>query len=359
MQGYYQSHDQLKFIGTLGQQKIGKAKVLVIGAGGLGCPCLLYLATAGIGTIGIADFDTVSTSNLHRQTLYTVKDIEKYKVKTASAVLKTHNPNINYVEHNLMVDESNILQLIKNYDLIVDGTDNFLVRYLINDACIFSNKPLVYGAIYQTEGQLTVFNYQNSPTLRCLFPEPPPENSIQSCAEIGAYNITTGIIGAMMAGEVIKIILKDDAVFTGKLIYVDVLAGKNTRLSYHENPESRTISNNRFTKKELPVAIAPNVFSDTFQHQHYQLIDVRKDEEHEESNIGGINIPLSKISRFPIDTFSPADTFIFYCQQGIRSHQAAEFFRKAGFANAYSLQGGLSGYKYHLSLFKSVSPTKN
>ncbi len=359
MQGYYQSHRQLSFIGIAGQQKISEAKVLVIGAGGLGCPCLLHLATAGTGTIGLADFDMVSLSNLHRQTLYTINDLEKSKVKTASSALKAHNPNINYIEHNLMVDESNVLHLIQNYDLVVDGTDNFLVRYLINDACVFLNKPLVYGAIYQTEGQVTVFNYQNSATLRCLFPEPPPENTIQSCAEIGAYNITTGIIGTMMAGEVIKIILKDNAVFTGKLIYADVIAGKNTRLSYSENPESRKISHNRFTKKELPVAIAPNVFSDTFQHQNYRLIDVRKDEEHEASNIGGINIPLSKISRFPLDTFSSTENLVFYCQQGIRSHQAAEFFRKAGFANAYSLQGGLSGYKYHLSLFKSVSLPKN
>lgn len=357
MQGYYQSHQQLNFIGTIGQQKLSAAKVLVIGVGGLGCPCLLHLATAGIGTIGLADFDVVSLSNLHRQILFTVNDLEKSKVKTASAALKAHNPNLNYIEHELMVNESNVLNLIQNYDLVVDGTDNFLVRYLINDACVFLNKPLVYGAIYQTEGQVTVFNYQNSATLRCLFPEPPPENSIQSCAEVGAYNITTSIIGTMMAGEAIKITLKDDAVFTGKLIYVDVIAGKNTRLSYSENPESKTISSNRFIKKELPIAIAPNTFEEMFQHKNYTLIDVRKDDERE-FDIGGINIPLSKISRFPLDTFSPQENLIFYCQQGLRSHQAAEFFRKAGFANAFSLQGGLSGYKKHLALFRHDSSSK-
>lgn len=356
MQSYYQSHQQLGFIGVAGQQQISAAKVLVIGAGGLGCPCLLHLAACGVGTIGIAEFDTVSLSNLHRQTLYTFADVGKSKVKTASQTLLAHNPNIQIQEHDFLVDESNVLNFIQNYDVIVDGTDNFLVRYLINDACVFLKKPLVYGAIYQTEGQVTVFNYQNSPTLRCLFPEPPPENSIQSCAEIGAYNITTSIIGTMMAGEVIKIILKSDAVFTGKLIYVDVLEGKNRRLAYPENSESRTISQNRFHKIETPVAIAPKDFQDKFQHQNFQLIDVRNDDDHEDFNIGGINIPLSKISRFPLDTFSPAETLIFYCQQGIRSHQAAEFFRKTGFPNAFSLQGGLSAYKNQLPIFEQNLP---
>ncbi len=356
MQSYYQSHQQLDFIGVAGQQQISAAKVLVIGAGGLGCPCLLHLAACGVGVIGIADFDVISLSNLHRQTLYTFKDVEKSKVKTASQTLLAHNPHIQVQEHDFLVDESNVLQLIQNYDVIVDGTDNFLVRYLINDVCVFLNKPLVYGAIYKSEGQLAVFNYQNSPTLRCLFPEPPPENSIQSCAEIGAYNITTGVIGTMMAGEVVKIILKSDAVFTGKLIYVDVLEGKNTRLSFTENPGSRTISINRFHKVEQPIAIALKDFQAKFQHQNFQLIDVRKDDDHEDFNIGGINIPLSKISRFPPDTFSPDDTLIFYCQQGIRSHQAAEFFRQAGFPNAFSLQGGLSAYKNQLPIFEQISP---
>lgn len=356
MQGYYQSHTQLKFIGNEGQEKLSQAKVLVIGAGGLGCPCLLHLAACGVGVIGIADFDTVSLSNLHRQTLYTFNDVGKSKVKTASQTLLAHNPQIQVKEHDFLVDETNVLQLIQDYDVIVDGTDNFLVRYLINDACVFLNKPLVYGAIYKTEGQVTVFNYQNSPTLRCLFPEPPPENPIQSCAEIGAYNITTGIIGTMMAGEVVKIILKSDAVFTGKLIYADVLEGKITRLSFTENPGSRTISINRFSKTQQPIAIAPKDFQAKFQHKNFRLIDVRKDDDHEGFNIGGINIPLSKISRFPPDTFSTDDTLIFYCQQGIRSHQAAEFFRQAGFPNAFSLQGGLSAYKNQLPLFEQNLP---
>ncbi|RYE29187.1 MAG: HesA/MoeB/ThiF family protein, partial [Sphingobacteriaceae bacterium] len=156
MQGYYQSHTQLNFIGDTGQQKLGAAKVLVIGAGGLGCPCLLHLATAGIGTIGLADFDIVSLSNLHRQTLYTANDLKKSKVKTASQNLLAHNPQVQIQEHDFLVDETNVLNLIQNYDVIVDGTDNFLVRYLINDACVYLNKPLVYGAIYQTEGQVTV-----------------------------------------------------------------------------------------------------------------------------------------------------------------------------------------------------------
>ena len=357
MQGYYQSHRQLGFIGDAGQQKISAARVLVVGAGGLGCPCLLQLASCGVGTIGIADFDVVSISNLHRQTLYTVADVGKSKVKTAIATLFAHNPEVNLISHDVLVDQTNVLALVQDYDVIVDGTDNFLVRYLINDACVAAGKPLVYGAIYQTEGQVTVFNYQNSPTLRCLFPEPPPENAIQSCAEIGAYSVTTAMIGNMMAGEVIKLILGDDAVFIGKLLYVDVILGKIRQLRYHENPQSRGISLARFQQKEQPVAVAAKDFKQQFANKIYQLIDVRKDDERE-NNIGGVNMPLPKIMRSLPQDFDAADTLIFYCQQGLRSHQAAEIFRKAGYSNAFSLQGGLSAYKNHLFLFEDFSAAK-
>ena len=197
---YYSSHQKLSFINTRGQQQLQHTAVLVIGAGGLGCPCLQVLAGAGIGTIGIADHDVVSISNLHRQQLYHDSDAGRLKTQAAAEKLRACNPFIKIETYELMADQHNILPLLTLYDVIIDCTDNFYTRYLVNDACVVSGKPLVYGAIHQTEGHVTVFNYNNSPTLRCLFPKD-ENDSIASCAEIGAYNVITNIIGTMMANE--------------------------------------------------------------------------------------------------------------------------------------------------------------
>jgi len=340
---YYQSHSKLTFIGANGQQKLINASVLVIGAGGLGCPCLLNLAGCGIGTIGIADFDTVSVSNLHRQLLFTVDDIGKSKTDIAKQRLLQHNPLITVNEHHLLVDESNVLSLIKQYDIVVDGTDNFAVRYLINDACVYLNKPLVYGAIYQIEGHVTVFNYQNSATLRCLFPEPSVETHVPSCAEVGAYNVVTTIIGTMMANEAVKLVLDNSEVLANKLVSYDALSAEMRTITYREDARSREKSINRFQKESTAKDIAIEEFL-TLDADSYQLIDVREDWEHDEFNIGGVQIALAKFKRYDFSGYHSSDKLILYCLQGLRSASAAEYLRERGFKNAVSLRGGLNAY---------------
>ena len=245
---YYSSHSKLPFIGNEGQRKICQSKVLVIGAGGLGCPCLLALAGAGAGIIGIADFDVVSVSNLHRQNLYSFNDEGKKKTLAAKEKLAACNPFILIQTHDELVYEKTVLPLLENYDVVVDCTDNFIARYLINDACVYLNKPLVYGAIHKAEGHLTVFNYNNSGTLRCLFPDD-ESDATQSCADIGAYNIATGMVGLMMANEAIKIITGNTAVLANSLLSMDVLAGKTMLLNYKLAPESILKSKQRFRQQ--------------------------------------------------------------------------------------------------------------
>ena len=341
---YYQSHSKLDLIGESGQRKLSHTKVLVIGAGGLGCPCLLMLATSGIGTIGVADFDRVSVSNLHRQTLYNFSDIDEPKSKIAARRLVEHNPYVSVIQHHVLVDEGNVLDLLSQYDLVVDGTDNFAVRYLVNDACVYLNKPLVYGAIYQTEGHVTIFNYKGSATLRCLFAEPDAETYVPSCADVGAYNVVTQVIGVMMANEVIKIVTGNAAVLADKLMTYDALSSETKAIKYRAKPESREKSAARFKEKAVALDIAVDDFL-KLDKATYQLIDVREEWEREEFNIGGLHVPLAEISGFDDSALSKSERLIFYCEQGMRSASAAQYFYKKGFVNAISLRGGMNAYK--------------
>jgi len=245
---YYSSHVKLPFIHHEGQQRLLQSKVLVIGAGGLGCPCLLALTGAGVGHIGIADFDYVAVSNLHRQTLYTVADAGKKKVELAKERLVQYNPFISIAAHDLYVQQKNVLELLMSYDIVVDCTDNFVARYLINDACVYLNKPLVYGAVHKTEGQVTVFNFNGSATLRCLFPEDGTDTT-QSCADIGAYTITTGMVGLLMANEVIKMIAGSDEVLSDILLTIDACTGTMLKFTYRRNEQRTAVSRQRFEKE--------------------------------------------------------------------------------------------------------------
>ncbi len=342
-QSYYQSHQKLPFIGIDGQAKLNAAKVLVVGAGGLGCPCLQYLTGAGIGTIGIADFDTVSLSNLHRQLLYTVNDIGQLKTEVAAKRLAQHNPNIHLNTHQLLVDGINILVLLNGYDIIVDATDNFEVRYLINDACVYLQKPLVYGAIHQTEGYVTVFNYQGSATLRCLFPENTSTNAIPSCADIGAYNITTGIIGIMMANEVVKVLLGNEKILANQLYCIDIVTTKSRTIKYKLVSESLVKSRQRFAAKATSIAIhADELHQLITSHTTTQLVDIRESYERDEIIADSIHIPIGDLSE-QLSVLPKQQTIVLYCATGNRSLQAATLFRKQGFENLYSLQGGI-GY---------------
>lgn len=242
---YYSSHGKLPFIGKEGQERIGQSKVLVTGAGGLGCPCLLALAGAGVGTLGIADFDVVAVSNLHRQNLYSFADEGKKKVAVAKEKLSLYNPFITIQAHDVLVYQKTVLALLEAYDIVIDCTDNFLVRYLINDACVYLNKPLVYGAIYRSEGHVTVFNYEGSATLRCLFPKDDTDTT-QSCADTGAYNVVTGMVGLLMANETIKIITKNKEVLANTLLSAEAISGTMMKTKYELNTENIGKSKQRF-----------------------------------------------------------------------------------------------------------------
>jgi adenylyltransferase/sulfurtransferase len=321
----------------------------VIGAGGLGCPCLQYLAGAGIGTIGIADFDTVSLSNLHRQLLFTVDDIGQLKTEVAAKKLAQHNPNIQLNTHQLLVDKDNILALLSSYDIVVDATDNFEIRYLINDACVYLQKPLAYGAIHQTEGHVTVFNYRGSATLRCLFPENTNTNAIPSCADIGAYNITTGIIGVMMANEVVKVLLGNEDVLTNKLYCIDVVSTKSRTIKYKLVSESLVKSKQRFASKATSIALdAAEVYKLINNNATIQLVDIRESYEQDEVIANSLHIPIGDLSE-QLSVLPKQQTIVLYCATGNRSLQAATLFRKQGFENLYSLQGGISYFKQQYS----------
>ena len=211
----YSRHLILNEIGEIGQKKLKASKVLVIGAGGLGCPILQYLTAAGVGTIGIVDFDTVDKTNLQRQILYTHKDIGAFKAEVAANRLAELNPFVNFKIYVEKLTNKNASNLFSSYDIVVDGSDNFPTRYLINDAAVLANKPVVFGSIYKFEGQVTVFNYQNGPTYRCLFPNPPQPSTVPNCSEIGVLGVLPGIIGSIQANEVIKIICEIGQVLSG------------------------------------------------------------------------------------------------------------------------------------------------
>ena len=238
---HYKRHLSLPLIGVEGQEKLKNSSVLVIGAGGLGCPVLQYLAAAGIGKIGIIDDDVVEVSNLHRQVLYSMADIGKSKAMVASQKISEMNPFIKICPYTLRIDAKNAEFLLKEYDIIVDGTDNFSSRYLINDACVLYNKVLVYGAIFQFEGQVSIFNFNGGPTYRCLFPEPPKSNSLPNCSEAGVLGVLPGIIGSLQALEVIKLVTGLGNVLSGRVLLYDALVQKSRIIKLNLQPQNRKI----------------------------------------------------------------------------------------------------------------------
>src|SRR5271156_5139958 len=233
----YSRHLILPEVGYEGQQKLKAAKVLCVGTGGLGAPLSLYLAAAGIGTLGLVDFDTVDASNLQRQIIHSTATVGKLKVDSAEIMLKGLNPNLNVVKHNVMLTSANALEIFKDYDVIADGTDNFQTRYLVNDACVILNKPNAYGSIFRFEGQASVFGTEQGPCYRCLYPEPPPPGLVPSCAEGGVPGILPGLVGVIQATEVIKLILGIGEPLIGRLLLVDALGMNFRTLKLRKNPE--------------------------------------------------------------------------------------------------------------------------
>ncbi|MFT4805723.1 MAG: molybdopterin/thiamine biosynthesis adenylyltransferase/rhodanese-related sulfurtransferase [Psychroserpens sp.] len=338
----YDRHLILDEIGEEGQLKLKQAKVLVIGAGGLGCPVLQYLTAAGVGTIGIIDDDLVTQSNLQRQILYTIDDIGYSKAETAAKRLSKLNPFVNFKVYNEKLTRENAILLFQGYDIIVDGSDNFATRYLANDAAIIAKKPLVYGAIFKFEGQVSVFNYLGSATYRCLYPSPPKPEEAFNCSQIGVLGVLPGIIGSLQANETIKIICGIGTLLTNKLLVYNVLTMHQILLNFEKDFKNTVLVLEQDYDFFCGVAVKEDVsFEELSIHKEkYNLLDVREVWERDEFNIGGQHIPLaelvSRISEVYIDK-----VLVVYCKSGVRSAQAIHILTQNNFLTALvNLKGG-------------------
>jgi len=339
-----------------GQRKLKAAKVLIVGTGGLGSPMLLYLAAAGIGTIGILDFDVVDHSNLQRQVLFNIDDVGKPKAEAAKRHLEKLNPYIKYNVHNVQLNSENALDIIKDYDLVADGTDNFPTRYLVNDACVILNKTNVYASIFRFEGQVSVFNYKNNdgeygPHYRDLFPTPPPPGLVPSCAEGGVIGVLPGIIGSLQANEVIKVVSGIGEPLSGRLFLFDALTFDTRVMKVHKNKETPAVTHlidyevfcgieQKQEKEDMKEIGVEELNQWRESGKDFQLIDVREDYEYEIAHLDGELIPLSQIEA-KIDRISSDREVVIHCRSGARSADAIRVLEKKGFKNLYNLKGGI------------------
>ncbi|MBL0016248.1 MAG: molybdopterin-synthase adenylyltransferase MoeB [Bacteroidia bacterium] len=346
-----------------GQRKLKAAKVLVVGTGGLGAPLLQYLSAAGVGTIGILDFDVVDASNLQRQVLFTLADVGRPKVEAAVDRLRAQNPYVNYVLHNLRLTSENALEIIDQYDVVADGTDNFQTRYLVNDACVLLGKTNVYASIFRFEGQASVFNYRDkkgewSPNYRDLFPEPPPAGLVPSCAEGGVIGVLPGILGSIQANEVIKVVTGVGETLAGRLFLFDALTFETRTLDIVKDPQNPLNGTNPTQTglidydqfcgipkenelkqvKEISVA---ELASWRNLKVDFQLIDVREPYEYEIADLGGLLIPLKTVSD-NADKIALDKKVVVHCRSGKRSADAIRVLESQfGFQNLYNLTGGI------------------
>lgn len=340
----YDRHLILNEIGTAGQEQLKKARVLVIGAGGLGCPILQYLTAAGIGTIGIVDHDTVSQSNLQRQILYTHNDIGQSKALVASKRLTALNPFVTFEVYTEKLSVENAITLFEKYDIIVDGTDNFPTRYLTNDAALLADKPLVFGAIFKFEGQVSVFNYKNGPSYRCLYPKPPKPNEVPNCSEIGVLGVLPGIIGCLQANEVIKIVCGIGEVLSGKLLTYDALTMRQLVLTFQKTPAAqlKALETSYEFFCGIPV-VEEEITLETLQKDttKYNLLDVREIWEREAHHIGGQHIPLGELPA-RIEEVAVSKSLVVYCKSGMRSQRAIALLKEHHFPTSLiNLKNGL------------------
>jgi len=340
---HYNRHLILNEIGLEGQLKLKKAKVLVVGAGGLGCPILQYLTAAGVGTIGIIDDDVVEVSNLQRQILYTYDNVGTSKVLAAVTHLSRLNPFVNFLTYQEKLTSKNAVELFEQFDIIVDGSDNFPTRYLCNDAAVLAKKPLVLGAIYKFEGQVSVFNYRDGPTYRCLYPNAPKPNEVLNCSEIGVLGVLPGIIGCLQANEVLKIICELGEVLRGKLLTFDALKMQQLLLHFEKTDEAALTK--LHTDYDFFCGISAPIHEISLQQlesniEKYNLLDVREDWERTEYHIGGLHIPLGELhQRF--NEINLDKYLVVYCKSGIRSKKAIEILKNLHFSERLlNLKGG-------------------
>ncbi len=357
----YSRHLIMPEVGLAGQEKLKDAKVLCVGTGGLGSPLALYLAAAGVGTIGLVDFDVVDESNLHRQIIHGTSDVGKRKVISAQETLAEINPHVHVVLHETRLSSANALDVLRDYDVIADGTDNFPTRYLVNDACVLLGKPNAYGSIFRFEGQATVFCHEDGPCYRCLYPEPPPPGLVPSCAEGGVLGILPGMVGVVQATEVVKLILDVGETLVGRLLLYDALTMRVREMKVRRDPECPACGQNRTVTElidydqfcgipdleeqqrlDAQFEIAPDELNRRLQAgDDVDLLDVRNPDEFAICRIEGSDlIPLPQLLE-GMHRLDSAREMVVYCHTGPRSAQAVNFLRGIGFSKVKNLRGGV------------------
>jgi adenylyltransferase/sulfurtransferase len=339
----------LKDFGLKGQTKLAEARVLVVGAGGLGVPVMTYLNAMGVGKIGIVDNDVVSIANLHRQVLYTESDLGRSKVLAAMDKLKAQNPDTDIKAYNTLLSSENALEIMADYDIVVDASDNFPTRYLVNDACVILKKPFVYGALHGYEGQVSVFNYKKGPTYRCLFPDMPKENEVPNCNEHGVLGIIPGVIGSLQALEVIKVLTGIGKVLSGQLLIFDGLQNSYQKIKFKLQPENLAISELQdFYEWSDPCEVIPTIGAQEIQKllaRNAQIIDVRTFGEFKQYHLPDtIHIPLDQLGE-TVNKIDFSRTVYLVCQSGKRSEIALKQLRNQfPESSIFSILGGLNQY---------------
>jgi len=361
----YSRHLIMPEVALVGQQRLRRARVLVIGAGGLGSPVLSYLAAAGVGTLGIVDFDTVDLSNLQRQIIYSTADVGKPKLEAAAERIHAVNPDVVVRTHESRLTSENALSILRDYDVVVDGTDNYPTRYLVNDACVMLGIPNVYGSIFRFDGQASVFCTENGPCYRCVYPEPPPPGLVPSCAEGGVLGVLPGIIGTIQATEVIKLILGKGASLAGRLLVLDAMKMHFRELKLRKDPACPVcgehppimklidyeqfcgIRGEEMEAKDLGSEweITPRALEEKLRAgEEIVILDVRSPEEAQISRINGsVLIPLGELPE-RVAELSTADQLVVHCKMGGRSAKAVEFLRSVGFRKVKNLVGGINAW---------------
>jgi sulfur-carrier protein adenylyltransferase/sulfurtransferase len=355
----YSRHLLMPEVTSEGQKRLKAARILCIGAGGLGSPSALYLAAAGVGTIGIVDFDDVDLSNLQRQILHGTKDIGRSKLESARDRLRDINPEIEIKLHECRFASENATELVEQYDVVVDGSDNFPTRYLSNDVCVFARKPNVYGSVFRFEGQTTVFApHLGGPCYRCLFPEPPPPDSVPNCAQAGVLGVLPGIIGMLQAIEAIKLIVGIGEPLVGRLLHFDALKVKFRELNLRRDPECPVCGENptifspidyeQFcgarNEDEIPTMSAQELKQKMDARESFELIDVREPFEYEIARIDGAKlIPLGEVPE-RMNELQRERPIVIHCHSGQRSAEAVRLLQQRGFANVYNLEGGIDAW---------------
>jgi adenylyltransferase/sulfurtransferase len=368
----YSRHLIMPEVGVEGQEKLINSSVLCIGAGGLGSPLALYLAAAGVGHLGVLDFDVVDFSNLQRQIIHSEKTVGELKVESAKKRILELNSDIKVTTYNEMLTSENAMEIIKDYDVIVDGTDNFATRYLVNDSCVLLGKPNVYGSIFRFEGQVSVFDAKKGPCYRCLYPEPPPPGLVPSCAEGGVLGILPGIIGTLQAAEAVKLIIEQGNPLIGRLLFLDVLEMQTREMKLRKDPscpicgENATIKElidyeefcgigrgelgqEETTQREDSEEDVLEINIDQFKEirdngNNVVVLDVREYHEYDICNIeGSVLIPLGEIAD-RIDELNEDDEIIVHCHHGGRSMKATQFLKDKGFKNVKNLAGGIDAW---------------